>query len=119
MKPFNAIASSIICGTCLLATKGVEAKPFIYVDSYSYDGTADKCVENAESELKKLEFENFVIDNSLKNKRKLSVAGYHKDEYIAVEIHCDQKIGITSLGVSGLDPDLTYEMYGKLHKASW
>ena len=97
----------------------MEAKPFIYVDSYSYDCTADKCVENAESELKKLEFENFVIDTSLKNKRKLSVAGYHKDEYIAVEIHCDQKIGITSLGVSGLDPDLTYEMYGKLHKASW
>ena len=119
MKLLNAIAAAVVCGTFLFATKRAEAKPFIYVDSYSYGGTAEKCLKNARSVLKKLEFDDFDIDDSLKKERKLSITGYHKEEYLSAEIECDQKMGVSSLGVSGLDHDLTYEMYGKLHESEW
>ena len=119
MKLLNAIAAAAVCGTFLFATKRAEAKPFVYVDSYSYSGTADECLKNARSVLNKLAFNNFDIDDSLKKERRLSVTGYHKEEYLSVEIECDQKMGVTSLGVSGLDHELTYDMYGKLHKSKW
>jgi hypothetical protein len=69
--------------------------------------------------LNKLAFDNFYIDDSLKKERKLSISGYHKDEYLSVEIECDQKMGVTSLGVSGLDHELTFDMYEKLYKSKW
>ena len=119
MKLINAIAAAAVCGTFLFATKRAEAKPFIYVDSYSYSGTAEQCLKNARIVLNKLAFDNFYIDDSLKKERKLSISGYHKDEYLSVEIECDQKMGVTSLGVSGLDHELTFDMYEKLYKSKW
>ena len=49
----------------------------------------------------------------------MSITGYHQTEYLTVEIQCDQKMGVSVLGVSGLDNTIAYEMYKKLHKEGW
>ena len=118
MKLSSLVALAFFC-TCFLNAKRVEAKPFLYTDSYSHGGTAQKCLANAKSTLKKLSFDNFRVDDSSKHLRSLSVKGYHQEEYIVAEIECNQKLGITMLGVSGLDSEMTYEIYLKLHKAEW
>lgn len=118
MKLSSLVALAVF-GTCFLNAKRVEAKPFLYTDSYSHGGTAQKCLANAKSTLKKLSFDNFSVDDSSKDLRSLSIKGYHQDEYIVAEIECNQKLGVTILGVSGLDNEMTYEMYSKLHRAEW
>ena len=118
MKASSLIALAVF-GTCFLNAKRVEAKPFLYTDSYPHGGNAQGCLAKAKSALKKLSFDNFDVDDSSKHIRSLSVKGYHQEEYIIAEIECNQKLGITTLGVSGLDNDMTYEMYLKLHEAEW
>ena len=39
----------------------------------------------------------------------------HENEYMVVEIGCDQKLGVAYLAVSGLDHDTTYKIYSKLY----
>jgi hypothetical protein len=41
------------------------------------------------------------------------------NEYLSVEIECNQKMGITVLGVAGLDNELTWKTYKALNKAEW
>ena len=63
-------------------------------------------------------FEEFDIHEDSKY-RTSSVKGYHKSESLTAEIECNQKLGITSFGVSSLDNEITYKMYGKLFDAEW
>ncbi len=119
MKFLTSIAAAAVIGTSLLTPKSAEAKPFIYVDNYSYGGTTEQCLKNAQQVLKNHNFDSINEDISLQKERVVSVTGYHQKEYLTVEIQCDQKMGVTVLGVSGLDNKITYETYKKLHKANW
>ena len=114
---FSIAASSVISGS-LLAADQAKARPFIYVNSWAYNGSALQCIENVEPVLSKLKFENFDSQQT-DDKRATKITGYHKKEYVTVEIECDQKLGITVIGVAGIDNDLTYEIYSKLRKAQW
>jgi len=119
MKLFNSIAAAAFVGTGLLSSVNVEAKPFIYVDNYMYSGTTEQCLKNAKGVLKKHNFNLGNTDTSLQKERVVSVTGYHQTEYLTAEIQCDQKMGVSVLGVSGLDNTIAYEMYKKLHEEEW
>ena len=103
----------------MLASAAVKAKPFIYTSFYSYSGSYKSCIKKAEAVLTSLGFEEFEYDNTDENNRSVSIAGYHKNEYLTAEIECDQKLGITSLGIAGLDNEITFEYYEKLHDSEW
>ena len=72
----------------------------------------------AKTVLQENRFGDFDEDQYLEE-RKSDITGYHKSESLTAEIECNQKLGITVLGVSGLDNELTYKMYKILHKADW
>ena len=112
---FAAIA---ITGTTLLSAGKVNARPYIYMDSYSHGNTHQKCIAQAKTVLQENGFRNFDEDQYLED-RVSEITGYHNDESLTVEIECDQKLGTTSLAVSGLDNQLTFDMYKVLHKAEW
>ena len=119
MKFFSSFAIATVIGTGLLATKSAEAKPFIYIDNYAYGGTTVQCLKNAKQVLENHNFNPSNVDTTLQRERVVSITGYHQKEYLVAEIQCDQKMGVTVLGVSGLDNDITYEYYKKLHQAEW
>ena len=118
MKPIKAIAAAAVVSTSLSGHLAANAKPFIYTSVWSYSANRDKCIKSAEAVLAKHGFKDFESQNLSKDRSK-KISGYHKSEYITAEIECDQKIGVTTLGVAGLDNDATYDMYSKLHDAEW
>lgn len=97
------------------------ARPFVYVASFAHGGGATKCLDSAEQALQKYGFtENTVRDYDPKVNDKVGrVYGSHTDSTTRAVIYCDQKDGITSLAVSGLDPETTWELYIKLYDAEW
>ena len=117
MKILSATTTAI--AALLFAGSAAIAKPFIYTSFYSYSGSYKSCIKKAEAALKRLGFERFEHENTNEKNRSVSIAGYHESEYLTAEIECDQKLGITSLGVAGLDNDITYEYYGKLYDSEW
>jgi len=59
-------------------------------------------------------------DDTLSTKNRVGkVSGSSSNEYLSVEIECNQKMGITVLGVAGLDNELTWKTYEALNKAEW
>ena len=105
--------------TLMFASSAVEAKPFIYTSFYSYSGSYKSCIKKAEAALKSLGFQGFERDNTNERIRSVSIAGYHESEYLTAEIECDQKLGVTSLGVAALDNDIAYEYFLKLYDLEW
>lgn len=55
----------------------------------------------------------------LTKKRIAYVTACHNDDYMVVEIGCDQKPGVTYLAISGLDNETTYKTYSKLYTSEW
>ena len=117
MKLLSTVASTV--ATLLLTNTAVEAKPFLYLSTFSYSGTYQTCISQAEEVLKKFNFEDFEYDKNNEKDRLVAISGYHKDEFMSIQIECDQKMGITSFGIAGLDNDTTYEYYKKIHDAEW
>ena len=64
MKLSAFIAAAAI-GTGSLASMNAEAKPFIYVDNYTYSGTTEQCLKNAKGVLDKHNFDLGNTDTSL------------------------------------------------------
>ena len=111
-------AAAVAISTLILGTLPATAKPFLYTSTYSYSGSSDKCIKGAETALRKHGFGEFEYDKAKKN-RWMVITGWHNSEYITALINCDPKLGTTTLSVSGIDPDLTYDIYEKLHAAPW
>ena len=118
MRILNARTVAVAISTLILGTLPAIAKPFLYSSTYSYSGNSDKCIKGAEAALRKHGFGDFEYDKA-KKERWVVITGWHSSEFITALINCDPKLGTSTLGVSGIDPDLTYDMYEKLHKAPW
>ena len=118
MQIFKAMVGATAFITSLLGPLPAIAQPQIYLSTFSYSGTAGQCVKSAEAVLRAHDFSN--IKQSKKEKSRFaSVWGYHKDEMITAEIQCAQKLGVTTLGVGGVDGDITYKIFSKLYDANW
>ena len=106
--------------TVLLAVApAVNAKPFLYVTSFSHGGKVEDCLAGAKKAIQKEGIDSFYDDTLSTKHRVGKVSGYSTNEYLSVEIECDQKMGVTVLGVAGLDNDLTWKTYQSLKKATW
>lgn len=117
MKLFSVIAAIPVIATSAIDIAAANAKPFVYTSLYA-DGRAYKeCLEDAESILKSRQFKDLEIDNSNEIVRAVSISGYHENEYVTVEVECDQNLGVTSLAVAGIDNEFTYKIYRKLYDA--
>ena len=98
------------------------ARPWLYVSTFSYGGNSEKCVNQAKAALEAQGFTKDVqIEWNVKNDKSQGgrVEGVLSSSPVRAKIECNSKDGITGLGVSGLDNDLTYAEYSKLHDASW
>ena len=118
MKLLSPVAVLVIAGTSLFATNQANARPQLFIDSFTNGDTYKVCIASAKKVLKANGFEEFHEDEDSKY-RSASVTGYHKSESLTAEIECNQKLGITLFGVSGLDNEITYKMYQKLYDAEW
>ncbi|MDC0303113.1 hypothetical protein OAL13_00670 [bacterium] len=118
MELFSSIAALAIAATSLVATNHANARPQLFIDSFTHGGTYKECMASAKKVLSANGFAEFHEDEDSKY-RTASVKGYHKSESLTAEIECNQKLGITVFGVSGLDNEITYKMYGKLFDAEW
>ena len=103
----------------LAITPPAQAKPFLYVISYSHSGTMEECLAGAKRAMRKEGIDSFYDDSIDEGNRAGKASGYSSNEYLAVEIECDQKMGVTVLGVAGLDNDLAWKTYKALTKARW
>ncbi len=117
MKLLSSIAAAVI-GTSFVSTTPAEARPFVYLDSFTYGKDYKTCIKNAEQALVANGFANFEEDENARA-RKSDISGFHKRESLTAVIECNQRLGITTFSVSGLDNDITYEMYEVLFEADW
>ena len=98
------------------------ARPYLYVSGFTYSGSANECLQGARKALAKagftrdLEIEKNDGDAAGKGGY---VGGYLKNEAVTAEIDCDSSQGMTTLGVSGLNYELTYKKYEELFDAEW
>ena len=97
------------------------ARPFVYVASFAHGGAAKECLDSGEMALKKFKFtEKTWQDYNPKENAKVGrVYGTHAESSTTAVILCDQKDGVTSLAVGGLDQQVTWDLYGDLFKAEW
>ena len=118
MKFFPPIAVLAITGMPIFITSSVSARPHLYLDTFTHGQKYQVCIANAKKVLQNNGFGNLEEDE-MPTLRVSEVTGYHKDESLTAAIECDQKLGTTSLAVSGLDSQITYSMYKTLYKAEW
>ena len=106
--------------TALLAiTPAAQAKPFLYVRSFPHGGKVENCLAAAKKAMQEQGIDRFYDDTLSTKNRVGKVSGSSSNEYLSVEIECNQKMGITVLGVAGLDNELTWKTYKALNKAEW
>lgn len=105
----------------VLSSGGALARPFVYVASFGYGGGVIKCLDSAAEALKRNGFtERARRDYDTKVNDKVGrVYASHTDTSTRAVIYCDQKDGVTSLAVAGLDADATWDQYSKLYDAEW
>ena len=98
----------------------LQARPWVYVNGTSYDGSAEQCLKNAKVALSKLGFtDDLEIDKYKEGEKGGFVEGVLPDSPVRAVIECNGSEGITAAAVSGLDGDLTYEKYSELYEAPW
>ena len=119
-------AHSIATALAVFAVSGsftpAFARPYLYVSGFSYSGSAKECLRGAKTALKeagfKRDLETEKYDGDAAGEGGY-VSGYLKSNPVAATIECDAGEGMTSLGVSGLNDDLTFEKYEALYDAEW
>ena len=106
----------------LFSGQAATARPWLYVSTFAYGGSGEKCLKNAAAALKE---EGFTRDFEISRfKGKSRDMGGHVDAKlrnypVVAKIECDQSLGVTGLAVTGLDNQLTYRKYSALFDKSW
>ncbi|MEB3165082.1 MAG: hypothetical protein VKO65_00245 [Cyanobacteriota bacterium] len=98
----------------------MQARPYLYVSSFSYGGGAEQCLSAAESALRRNGFDQdfeklYFQDRAMGG----TVSGGLARSAITAKIECNIKLKTTSLAVAGADNDLVFEIYEKLFSAEW
>ena len=109
----------LLCSIIALGSSPALARPWVYLTSFSYSGTGEKCLRAARVALANAGFTREVYTSRFDSQEGGLVEALLTNSPVRAKIECDPKIGITSLAVSGLSNDLTYEKYMVLFKAEW
>ena len=116
LGPVLLLASSVV------VTTAASARPWLYISGFTHGGSADECLQAAKEVLVKngfkdeLEIERYTGDSKDKGGY---VTGQLDDAPVTAKIECNASEGLTTLGVSGLDNDLTYKKYDDLFESEW
>ncbi len=95
------------------------ARPWLYVSAFSYGGTGDSCLKDARKALASAGFTRDVETIPFDKQEGGHIEALLSNAPVRAKIECDPKLGVTSLAVSGLNNDLTYDKYSILFKAEW
>ncbi|QNI72885.1 putative conserved secreted protein [Synechococcus sp. NOUM97013] len=109
----------LLCSLIALGSSPALARPWVYLTSFSYGGTGEQCLGAARSALANAGFTREEYTSRFDNQKGGLVEALLTNAPVRAKIECDPKLGITSLAVSGLNNDLTYEKYMELFKAEW
>ena len=122
MKAMRSFSYWLLLVSSVVVTTTAYARPWLYVSGFTHGGSADECLQAAKEVLAKngfkdeLEIERYEGDS--KNKGGF-VTGELADAPVTAQIECNATEGLTTLGVSGLDNELTYKKYDDLFEAEW
>ena len=103
----------------LMPQLSADARPYLYMSAYEYDGSYSACAANAEKVLRGQGFNDGLKSEKDSESRSAMVYAWHDDESITADIRCYQREGTTVLGVAGIDNEVTWEIYEKLKAADW
>jgi len=114
-----AVATSALLGAFFVFGSPSQARPYVYTSTYSYGMPLKTCTDGAKKALRAYGFSTFDEDKSTLKYRVGRVSSNHNSESVQVTVLCNQKMGITTLAIAGLDNRFTYDLYMKLHEAEW
>ena len=109
----------LLCSLIALGSSPALARPWVYLTSFSYGGTGEQCLGAARIALANAGFTRDVYTSRFDSQKGGLVEALLSNSPVRAKIECDPKLGITSLAVSGLNNELTYEKYMELFKAEW
>ena len=109
----------LLCSFIALGSSPALARPWVYLSSFSHGGTGEQCLGAARIALANAGFTRDEYTSRFDSQKGGLVEALLTNSPVRAKIECDPKLGITSLAVSGLNNDLTYEKYMKLFKAEW
>ena len=121
MKAYS-IATALALFAASSSFAPASARPSLYVSGFTYSGSANECLKGAKKALRQAGFRrDLEIDEYDGDAAETGgyVDGYLKNDAVTASIQCDSVEGITTLGVSGLNDDLTFEKYEELFEADW
>ena len=114
-----AVATSALLGAFFVFGSPSQARPYVYTSTYSYGMSVKNCADGAKKALRTNGFSKIDEDKSGIKERVIRVSSNHNTESVQVTVLCNQKMGITTLAIAGLDNKFTYDLYLKLHEAEW
>tara|TARA_Y200000002_G_C22648771_1_gene650382 strand:- start:476 stop:841 length:366 start_codon:yes stop_codon:yes gene_type:complete len=121
MKAYSTIvALALVTATGSFAP--AFARPFLYVSGFSYSGSGEACLKGAQKALEAADFKRDIKTDKFDGDAAEQggfVYGYLKKNPIVATIECDAGEGITTLGVSGLNDELTFKKYQELYDSEW
>jgi len=95
------------------------ARPWLYVSSFTYTGKLDACLDSAKKALTAAGFTQDLEISKTQSSKSGHVEGLLQGEPVRAQIECNPSEGISALGVSGLENEITYNKYFQLYKSQW
>jgi hypothetical protein len=100
-----------------VAPIGAMAGTTAYVGGGLLSGSVEVCLKNMKTAADKNGFTESQETIMSDNKKEGDFHADHKDSPMHFTGSCAPNVGVWSIGVSGIDNDKTYEMYGKVWEA--
>ena len=109
----------LLCSLIALGSSPALARPWLYLSSFSHGGTGEACLRDARIALADFGFTRDVETSRFDSQEGGHVEALLSNAPVRAKIECDPKLGVTSLAVTGLYNDLTYDKYSDLFDAEW
>ena len=116
------VASSIALASVLGVSSAASARPWLYVSGFTHSGNADTCLTAGKKALEKHGFSKELETDRYEGDSRQQggfVEGRLANHAVVAVIECDSSEGLTTLGVSGLDNEMTYQKYKLLYDEKW
>jgi len=117
MNPRIWLASQVLIAIAAVAPTSAISGTTGYVGGGLLSGSVESCLKNMKTVADKNKFteaqENVMSDD----KKSGSFHADHKDSPMHFTANCAPNAGVWSMSVSGIDNEMTFEMYGKVWDA--
>lgn len=111
------LAGQALTAVVAIAPISAMAGTIAYVGGGLLSGSVEACLKNMKTAADKNGFTESQETIMSDNKKEGDFHADHKDSPMHFTGSCAPNAGVWSIGVSGIDNDKTFEMYGKVWKA--